>query len=157
MDKARYPAVFVVAVLAAISTVYLNFLVVVPRSRPAAELVSDISASRYQDNVTYLASDELKGRGDGTPELDRASEYIASRFHLGGLRPMGDNGTFFQSFEITTGADLGGHNDLQLNGDHLKLNDDFSPMLFSDSADVDAPLIFVGYGITAPELNYDDY
>ena len=157
MDKARYPAILTVATLAAISTLYLNSLVAVPQRRPAAELVSDISASRYLDNVTYLASDEMKGRGDGTPELNRASEYIASRFQLWGLRPMGDNGTFFQSFEITTGADLGGHNDLQLNGDHLKLNDDFSPMLFSDSADVDASLIFVGYGITAPELNYDDY
>ena len=156
MDK-RYPAVLIAAALAALSTLYLNSLVAVPHSRPAAELVSDISPSRYLDNVTYLASDEMKGRGNGSPELNRASDYIASEFRLWGLRPMGDNGTFFQSFEITTGAEPGSRNELQLNGGHLKVNEDFAPLMFSSSADVEAPLIFAGYGITAPELNYDDY
>jgi hypothetical protein len=157
MDKARYPAVFAVAALAAVSTLYLNSLVAVPQRRSAAERAAGISASRYLDNVRYLASDEMKGRGDGTPELNRAADYIASQFRLWGLLPMGDNDTYFQSFEITTGAEPGPHSLLQVNGDALKVNRDFAPVMFSSSADVDAPLMFAGYGITAPELNYDDY
>jgi Peptidase family M28/PDZ domain/PA domain len=157
MDRSRHPAVLLVAALAAISTLYLNSLVPVPPRRIAAEMVSDLSAARYLDNVRYLASDQMKGRGDGTPELDRAADYIASQFRLWGLRPMGDNGTYFQSFEITTAASPGLHNDLEFNGDHLRINEDFSPILFSSSAAVDGPLMFAGYGITAPELNYDDY
>ena len=68
----------------------------------------------YLRHVKYLASDELAGRGNGTPELDRAAEYIAGQFRASGLEPAGDGGSFFQKLEVTTGSKLGPGNKLTL-------------------------------------------
>ena len=157
MQRRHYPAALTATVLAAVLTLYLNSLVAVPKPRPAAEAVRDFSASRYLEHVKYLASDELKGRGDGSPELDKAADYIASQFRLWGLRPMGDNNTYFQNFDITTGAQVGPKTELQLNGTNLKIDEDFVPISFSNTGAFDGPVLFAGYGITAPELHYDDY
>src|SRR5436190_18454706 len=140
MEKRHYPAVLLVAVLAALSTLYLNSLVAVPRTRPATELVSDLSAARYFDHVKYLSSDEMKGRGDGSPELDKAADYVASQFRLWGLRPMGDGNSYFQKFEITTGTLAGRKTELQVNRTSLKVNEDFVPIPFSNTAVFDGPL-----------------
>jgi len=157
MDKRHRSSIFVTALLIAISTLYLNSLVAVAPARTAATAVADLSSSRYFEHVKYLASDDMKGRGDGSPELDKAADYIASQFKNSGLRPMGDNNTYFQKFELTTGAQLGTHNELQVSTSPLKVTEDFVPIVFSNTATFDAPLVFVGYGITAPEFHYDDY
>ena len=116
-----------------------------------------ITPVSYLADVKYLASDALKGRGDGSPELDQAADYIAAKFKEAGLEPAGDNGTYFQNFEITTGAQLGAKNELRIAGATPKINSDFIPILFSNTAEFDGPLVFAGYGITAPEYKYDDY
>src|SRR3989442_15179143 len=103
MEKRHNSAILLVAILAALSTLYLNSLVAVPTARLAAEVVSDLSASRYFEHVKYLSRDEMKGRGDGSPELEQAADYIASQFRTWGLRPMGDDDTYFQKFQVTTG------------------------------------------------------
>ncbi|PYS12859.1 MAG: aminopeptidase, partial [Acidobacteria bacterium] len=64
---------------------------------------------------------------------------------------------YFQYFEITTGALAGPKTELQVNRTSLKVNQDFAPLPFSNTAAFDGPLVFAGYGITAPELEYDDY
>jgi Peptidase family M28/PDZ domain/PA domain len=157
MEKRNNSAVLLLVIFAALSTFYFSSLVALPTARPTAEVVSDLSAARYFEHVKFLSSDEMKGRGDGSPELDKAADYIASQFRTLGLRPMGDDNTYFQKFQLTTGAVLGPKNELQLNADKLKINEDFVPITFSDTATFDGALIFVGYGITAPELHYDDY
>ena len=58
-----------------------------------------ISPANYLSHIRYLASDSLGGRGNGTEGLQRAGDYIASLLDGGGLKPAGDNGTFFQSFD----------------------------------------------------------
>src|SRR5205814_2109670 len=131
-----------------VSTLYVN-------SAPAP--IADLSASTYLQYVTYLSRDEMKGRGNGSPELVQAGDYIASQFKAAGLQPMGDNGTYFQSFEITTGTEFGPKNEVKINGKSLKLNDEFVPIAFSNSASNAGHVVFAGYGITAPELKYDDY
>src|SRR5215510_1009776 len=103
MEKRHYPSIAAVSALIALLTVYLNSLVAVPAAAPAERAVADLSAARYLNHVKYLASDEMKGRGDGSPELDKAADYIASQFRLWGLRPMGDSNSYFQQFEVTTG------------------------------------------------------
>jgi len=148
MKKRRNFSVCVAALLVALSTALLS---------SAPQVNSDLSASRYLEHVKYLASDDMKGRASGSPELDKAADYIASQFRSAGLRPMGDSNSFFQKFEVTTGATFGPKNDLELNGNKLKINDDFVPIVFSNTAAFDAPIVFVGYGITAPNLHYDDY
>src|SRR5690242_10778123 len=150
MEKARYPAVLFASALLVLSSLYLNSLVAVPAARPVAEQALDLSASRYLDHVKYLASDELKGRGDGSPELNKAADYIAAQFRRLGLRPMGGDNTYFQKFEITTGAQIGSQNQLELNGTLLKINDEFVPIAFSNTVQASGPLVFAGYGITAP-------
>ncbi len=125
--------------------------------QPARQRITELSAARYMTDVTFLARDEMKGRGSGTPELEIAADYIAEQFRLAGLTPKGENGTYFQPFEVTTGAQLGAKNELAIAGAALKINDDFVPIMISNTAEFEGPLVFAGYGISAPELNYDDY
>jgi hypothetical protein len=65
---------------------------------------ADISGERIRAHVKFLADDLLEGRGVGTRGGDLASEYIATQFALDGLKPAGDNGTYFQNFTLV-GAD----------------------------------------------------
>jgi hypothetical protein len=116
-----------------------------------------LSTERYMKDVNFLASDEMQGRGSGSPELERAAEYIAAEFAAAGLTPAGENGTFFQSFEVTTGAVAGDNNQFGLGETAFRQGEDFVPILFSSTAEIEAPLVFAGYGISAPELDYDDY
>jgi len=157
MEKRYYPATLMTFALAAVITLSLYSLVPVPQKPPATDALRELSAARYLEQVKYLASDEMKGRGDGSPELDKAADYIASQFRLWGLRPMGDSNSYFQRFEITTGTLAGRKTELQVNRTSLKVNEDFVPIPFSNTAVFDGPLVFAGYGITAPELQYDDY
>jgi len=73
------------------------------------------------------------------------------------LSPAGDANSYFQGFDITTGAVLGAKNEFSVGGAKLRINDDFVPINFSSTAEFDGPLVFAGYGITAPEYKYDDY
>ncbi len=157
MEKRYYPAALMTSALAAVITLSFYSLIPVPQKPPATDELRELSAARYLEQVKYLASDEMKGRGDGSPELDKAADYIASQFRLWGLRPMGDSNSYFQDFEITTGALAGPKTELQVNRTSLKVNQDFVPLPFSNTAVFDGPLVFAGYGITAPELQYDDY
>jgi hypothetical protein len=158
MKRNHIAAALVLAGLIATSAVYLYAGVAVsPVQQAPAAKTAEFSPSRYLADVTYLASDALKGRGNGSPELDQAADYIAEQFRKAGLQPAGDGGTYFQNFDITTGAVLGARNELSIAGAALKANQDFLPILFSNTAVFDGPLIFAGYGITAPEYHYDDY
>jgi len=109
-----------------------------------------------------LASDELKGRGNGTPELDRAAAYIADQFQRIGLEAAGDEGTYLQAFELITGLTLGPSNSLTIEGPAatvtLQLGRDYQPLSIGGSdQELSVPLVFAGYGISAPDLDYDDY
>ncbi len=127
--------------------------------RPAVELLSGSSALEH---IRFLSSDELGGRGNGSEGLEEAAQYIASQFERLGLEPAGEDGSFFQAFTVTLAGTLGPDNSMRLEGAGLKkeleLHKDFEPMTFSATGNVEgAELVFVGYGITAPEHGYDDY
>ena len=70
----------------------------------------EFSSREFLEPIKYLSSDKLKGRGDGTKELDEAAKYLAKRFKKYGLQPAGDNRTYLQHFRITVGAQLGPNN-----------------------------------------------
>src|ERR1051325_2208311 len=93
-----------------------------------------ITAAEVTAHVRYLASDELRGRGSGTHENDLAADYIASRFKSAGLRPAGDGGTWFRSFPVAVGLQVGADNQITLlqgtEPRDLKLGDDFEPVSF---------------------------
>jgi len=147
----------ILAAFAVVSSFYLNTLIAPAAALQSKALADEISAQRILNHITFLASDELKGRGNGSPELERAADYIASQFRLWGLKPAGENNTFFQKFELTTGAEFGKNNQLTVNGNALGIERDFVPIRFSNSSEFVGSIAFAGYGISAPELNYDDY
>ena len=130
--------------------------VLAQQSQPAP-----FSAREFLEPIKYLASDQLQGRGDGTPELDQAAHYLAAHFRKFGLKPAGDDGTFLQHFTLVVGAKLGERNSVTFKSstheETLKLQENYVPISFSSNAMVNAPLVFAGYGITAPEYHYDDY
>jgi len=129
-----------------------------------------LSEQRLTEDAEYLASDELEGRGVGTKGLDKAADYLADELRKLGLRTDLYDGTPFQKFKITVSTELGPEDSNKLavvgptgkNGqpqEHwdLKLGEDFTPMAAGGSGEIDAPLVFVGYGITSKDHEYDDY
>ncbi|MGA8891214.1 MAG: M20/M25/M40 family metallo-hydrolase, partial [Anaeromyxobacteraceae bacterium] len=103
-----------------------------------------------------LADPARTGRGVGTPGIDQAADWIEARMRDIGLAPAGAEG-FRQVFEAPVGARLLDGNGLVLGGKEQKLGTDWQPFTFSDDGKVDGEIVFAGYGITAPELAYDDY
>ena len=118
--------------------------------------------SSFVRHLRYLASDELRGRGNDQPELLEAAFYIAGEFEQLGLLPAGADGSFFQSFQVTTAVELGNRSECSfysLLGLPISLTyeSDYTSLAFGEKSEVNAPLAFAGFGISAPELNYDDY
>jgi hypothetical protein len=120
-----------------------------------------IQAAALLEQVRKLAAPEMEGRASGTPGGDRAAAYVAAEFRKIRLRPLGDHGTYLQTFEVTTGVRLGEHNRLalELDGERKRYEAGiaFHPFGFSEEGSISGEVAFAGYGITAPELNYDDY
>jgi Zn-dependent M28 family amino/carboxypeptidase len=122
-----------------------------------------IDPHRIAEHVRFLANDLLEGRGTGTRGGDIAANYIAAQFALYGLKPAGDNGTYLQKVDFVGVKTLPGTT-ASLQPAHgaamdLKLADDFvaGNQTQTDSVDIDAPIVFVGYGIEAPEYKWDDF
>ncbi|HYW67896.1 MAG TPA: M28 family peptidase [Candidatus Dormibacteraeota bacterium] len=122
-----------------------------------------IAAERIRQHVKYLSSDALEGRGTGQKGGDAAADYIAAQFKSYGLKPAGENGTYFQSVPLVGVKTLPETSFalLPASGEPLVLRnlDDFvtSNETQTASAEIDAPIVFVGYGIAAPEEKWDDY
>lgn len=117
-------------------------------------------------HVGLLASDAMEGRMTGSDGAGRAGDYIAQAFKQFGLRPAGDDGTWFQSFRFTAGARPGSGNRLSVEGGAdgagLSLGTDWVPLALSRNGRVDATgVVFAGYGIVSPSADkvpaYDAY
>jgi Zn-dependent M28 family amino/carboxypeptidase len=122
-----------------------------------------VDPERVRAHVKYLASDELEGRGMNQKGSDLAAEYMAAQFKSYGLTPAGENGTYFQQVpmvgvktlpETTFGfvPSSGALMELKALDDYVTSNE-----RQMESVDIDAPIVFVGYGISAPEYQWDDY
>ncbi len=116
-----------------------------------------ITAKELHEYVQFLASDSLKGRKPGTPEIGVAATYILDHFKAAGLKPLAENG--FQWFEIVTDVNLGKKNSLGFDGFEAVIKKDFIPLAFSSSASLAAPVVFAGYGfdIDIDSLKWNDY
>jgi Zn-dependent M28 family amino/carboxypeptidase len=125
--------------------------------------MTEISGERMRAHVKFLASDLLEGRGVGQRGGDLATEYIAAQFALVGAKPAGDNGSYFQKFSLV-GVSPQPDSQLSFAGADgvstpLRWLDEFVGVTYSQKpeAQFDAPAVFVGHGITAPEYQWDDY
>ena len=119
-------------------------------------------------HVDFLCRKELGGRMTGSSGEKMATTYVATYFDYLGLKPAGDNGTWFQEFDFPNGARLAENNSLtykSTEGENadvtLTVDKDWRPLVFSGSKQVDAGVVFAGYGIVAPEKGdfeeYDSY
>jgi Zn-dependent M28 family amino/carboxypeptidase len=147
----------------------------VPRNKNAAAAASvrlpgaafagleTINPERIRAHVKFLSSDLLEGRGTGQRGGDIAADYMATQFALYGLKPAGDNGTYLQKVPmvgVQTEPDTtfslkpakGHAMDLKLGDDYVVSNQTQQP-----TSDLNADIVYVGYGIVAPEYNWDDY
>jgi len=132
-----------------------------PEALSAMERITGRAAHAH---VKFLSSEFFEGREAGERGERFAAEYIAGWYHRLGLSPAGDEGSFFQTFRIRM-TELGEGNVLEVTVQKgvskstrtFAIENDFLPFTFSPSADLTAPAVFAGYGITAPELGYDDY
>jgi Zn-dependent M28 family amino/carboxypeptidase len=122
-----------------------------------------IDKEKIRAHVKYLASDELEGRGTGQRGGDMAADYIGKQFASYGLKPAGGNGTFFQEVPMVGVKTLpettfqfveaSGKSFEAKNLTEFVTNNESQ----AETADIDAPIVFVGYGIKAPEYGWDDY
>src|ERR1700694_811749 len=130
----------------------------------ADEAMNAIRPEAICADMRFLSDDALEGRGTGTRGYDIAAKYMASQFESLGLQPAGDHGTFFQAVPLrSTRPDQGktvftlthtgkAEENLTFRKDYISYGD---PVRAETS--VEAPVVFVGDGVTAPEQGYDDY
>ena len=130
----------------------------------AREAAAGIDPEKIRAHVRFLASDLLEGRGPGKRGGELAAEYIATAFALAGAKPAGENGTYFQAvplMAVHTDADKTTFTFVPATGAPipLKYGEDYvtKNQTGASSEDLNAPIVFVGYGIDAPEYQWHDY
>ncbi len=121
---------------------------------------AELSPTEYLGYVKFLASEDMRGRATGSPELEKAAAFISDRFRALNLKPLSGD-SYYQNFEVTTSARLGADNRISYSEGaekkSLAFRQDFMPLNLSSAGTASGGAVFVGYGITAPEYNYDDY
>jgi Zn-dependent M28 family amino/carboxypeptidase len=164
MKKTVPAGLIVLSVLMAASAAYAQVPEVPGVPKAAREAAASIDAEKIRAHVRFLADDLLEGRGPGTRGSDLAAKYIATQFSLDGLKPAGEDGTYFQKvplYAVHTIEDQtkfsfvpqsGSPTDLTYGSGYVTKDE-----TGGESADIDAPIVFVGYGIDAPEYKWDDY
>ena len=130
---------------------------------PAYTGLAAIDTAAVRAHVEFLADDLMEGRASGTRGYDLAANYVAAEFTKLGLRPAGEDGSYFQDIAFRRTSLVEGSPALSLSRDgenrELVFEEDY--LVFGDyvheETDFSAEVVYVGFGITAPELDYDDY
>ncbi len=140
----------------------LFLCLVVSGTTAVAEEVASAMA-RVADDIRYLASEELEGRGPGTQGRQLAAEYIRDEFQQIGLKSGVEDGSYFQPFEMPLDTEvIEDQTRLVLHSPDqqafpLEMGKDFQPLAAGGGGQASAAIVFAGYGISAPDLQYDDY
>jgi hypothetical protein len=108
------------------------------------------TAVGVEAHARYLADDALEGRASGSPGARCAADYLASRFQAMGLTPAGEDGSFFQVFEVRVGARPGPGNDLRISGNTYERGKTWQPYGFAASGRTEAELVYAGEGVSDP-------
>jgi hypothetical protein len=129
----------------------------------AGQAMTAIRPEAIRADMRFLADDLLEGRGTGTRGHEIAASFMASEFEAMGLEPAGDNGTYFQSVPLrsirpdenrtTLTTELGGKFESFIFRQDFISSGDAGRTEIS----VEEPVVYVGFGVTAPEKEYDDY
>lgn len=127
-------------------------------------VLHSISSHTLFAYVKELASDKYEGRLTGTEGYNASADWVAARFAEWGIKPAGDNDTYFQAFPnpytlVFEDCEVSLH--VPVKDSFIKkyytYEDEFIPGATSGSGEVTAEVVYVGYGVTAPELGYDEY
>ena len=126
----------------------------VPRFKPDGE--------KALAHVKHLASDELKGRKSGTPEYRQAAEYVAAEMRKAGLKPGGENGTWFQEVPFKVWSNFEQPIRLEVVSPARRIyfagrGRDFTPVSGTGSGTVRGGLVFAGYGVVSEKDGWNDY
>jgi Zn-dependent M28 family amino/carboxypeptidase len=172
MHRSRIYSLFASAILLA-TTIHAQQPATpeIPDLPPAARAAAaSIDSEKIRAHVRFLSLDLLEGRGPGKRGAELAAEYIATQFALEGVEPAGDNGTYFQRvplFAVHTIEDKTKFSFVPASGAPAALSQKIdltygSEIVSKDqtgqpTADLDAPIVFIGYGINAPEYHWNDY
>jgi len=120
------------------------------------------SADRFKAHVAFLSDDALEGRDTGSRGYEIGAAYVASQFMALGLKPGGSDGGWYQQVRLRS-ASLVGKPVLTLSGPGGRQSWENGssilvwPSLISEEVELDAPVVFAGYGLDAPDLGADDY
>lgn len=127
---------------------------------PFEKALQGISSNEMMSYVEWLASPQNKGRLAGSPEYARCAQWAANLFATWGLTPGGDNGFYFQNFPIHY-TDVKGAGTLRVISDEMdvkyEIHKDYYVGTHTAGGALKEDVVYVGYGITAPDLGYDDY
>lgn len=117
-----------------------------------------ITQAELREAVFALAHDSMGGRLAGTDDLDRASDWIRSRFDELGLEPAGDNGTYDQYFDLVWSS-LGEGSSLTVTGagGARRPGQGWTPSSSGAAGTAEGAVVFAGFGLVEPRLAYDDY
>jgi hypothetical protein len=132
------------------------------RTPAVASAAQQIRPAAMRAHMAFLADDLLEGRGPGTRGYDIAARYVASQFETLGLEPAA-NGSWFQQVPMRRGDLIADESTVEItaaSGERKTLvvgRDVLMRGGFRASAEVEAPVVFVGYGVSAPERGHDDY
>ncbi len=131
---------------------------------PIQQAEASIDPEKIRAHVKFLSDDLMEGRYPGLRGGNLAAAYIATQFALDGLKPAGDNGTYYQNIDFVGMKAQPGTTTMSFiptpgTPVPLAYADEFtvSNQTLTPTADIDAPIVFVGYGVTAPEFHWDDY
>ena len=118
---------------------------------------ASFDADKMRERVKTLSADDFEGRGPGTEGGTKAAQYIADELKASGVKPV-NNGSYFQNVQLV-GVKADPQTMLTVGPNSFRLGDDFVATTSSQSAKVaiDADLVFVGYGIDAPQYKWNDY
>jgi aminopeptidase YwaD len=140
----------------------LGAMVIAAGTLAAQTSTPDITAGEIQTHIRYLASDELEGRASGSVGNRKAAEYIIARLKEYGVLPAGDSAGYLEPFDFVSAVKMGPGNALQIVQNDGRVisaapDKEFRPIGFSSNTTVHGPLVFAGYGLTAPDSSYDDF
>ena len=124
-------------------------------------ILNTVQPDSIKAHIAYLADDKLKGRAAGSEGYQMAVDYVVSHFKQFGLEPAGENGTYLQEVKLRKAKVKSIKSSMTFTaiGKPLTYGTDFvlNPHLETESVFVNAPVVFAGYGISAPDFGYDDY
>ncbi len=121
----------------------------------AARGVDTISAAQLRDYLSFIASDEMEGRDTPSRGLDTTAKFIAMNLSRWGLKPAGDDGTFFQRIALRRDQLDGARSTAEINGQKFNFGDDFLPNAVG--ATLNGPLVYVGNGWVVKSKSIDSY